>query len=81
MPQASDELRAKMKEWFGDEVDDRGPYKYLMSKGWTEEAGVFHPPTPSYYGPVEDYIVLSFMMHEWDYAWESTSPAKRVSHT
>lgn len=78
MPQSSDELRKLMGQWFGDEISDEGPYKYLMSKGWIEEAGMFYSPTPSYFGPVEDYIVLKFMMEEWDYSWESTSPNREI---
>jgi hypothetical protein len=33
MPQASDELRAKMQEYFGDPVSDEGPMKFLQESG------------------------------------------------
>lgn len=71
MPQASDKLRAQMKEWFDDGISDSGPYAVLKAKGWTDDGGLLSPPTPSYYGPREDYILLKFLHDEWDYDWKS----------
>ena len=44
MPQASDELRALMKRWFGDPVDEQGAMKLLLSHGFTEERGMWRKP-------------------------------------
>lgn len=66
MPQTSDELRELMIKWFGD-MSDYGPLKLLMAKGWTDKGGMLFPPTPSYWGPREDYVLLKFLREEWDY--------------
>jgi hypothetical protein len=52
-------------DWFGLDNLCRS---VLLSKGWTEHAGMFSPPTPSYYGPREDYVLLKYLVEEWDYA-------------
>lgn len=70
MPQASDALRNLMTKWFGS-YDDAGPFKLLQSKGWTCHAGMWFPPTSSYYGPREDYILLKFLNNEWDYDFKT----------
>jgi hypothetical protein len=81
MPQTSDAVLAIIAAWFPDRFS-RGPtgtelfspdylcHKVLLSKGWTEHAGMFSPPVPSYYGPREDYILLKYLVEEWDYAYE-----------
>lgn len=70
MPQASDELRQKMKDRFGDDWLEEGPVFFLRAAGYTltkdwcwKKEGV---------GSVEDmtdfeYDCLAFMADEWDY--------------
>lgn len=72
MPQTSDAVQAIIDKWFPPQEDERFSQDYLclkvlLSKGWTEESGMFNPPTPSYYGPREDYILLKYLVEEWDY--------------
>lgn len=78
MPQTSDAVQAIIDEWFPNRFlrNETGTTllgqdflcrKVLLSKGWTERAGMFSPPTPSYYGPREDYILLKYLREEWDY--------------
>lgn len=70
MPQASDELREKMDQRFGD-IDDSGPCEFLHSQGyklgrdwcWTPPESVL-----SYKDMTDDeYDCLLFLVHEWDY--------------
>jgi hypothetical protein len=75
MPQASDNLRAKMKEYFGDEVSDAGPMKYLESRDIQINKGfVYHIPADK---PItsKDLNCLNFMVDEWDYdyKWEGVT--------
>ena len=34
MPQASDQLRSRMEQYYGDPVDDTGPMSYLDAQGF-----------------------------------------------
>jgi hypothetical protein len=70
MPQASDELRNLMKKWFGHPVNMDGPYKLLMSHGFTDEGGLLHPPVPSYQLSNIELECIWFLMDEWDYDYE-----------
>jgi hypothetical protein len=70
MPQASDRLRSKMEQMFGDPVDDEGPAKFLtdagytLTKEWTwrkegvEELWEMKP---------EELACLQFLIDEWDF--------------
>jgi hypothetical protein len=76
MPQTSSEVQAVIDKWFPfDDAtqpkhsQDFAVMRVLRSKGWTEKAGMWYPPTPSYYGPREDYILLKYLVEEWDYAY------------
>lgn len=70
MPSATDELREKMNEYFGDPIDDAGPHKYLIDQGYTcsrrwdwSKEGV-----NSYEDMTEkEYNCLAFLVQEWDY--------------
>ncbi len=68
MPSASDELRAKMREYFGD-IDDGPPLKYLLDSGWTETSGILFAPDR----PLTDKEgeCINFLCDEWDYGWEA----------
>lgn len=76
MPQTSDAVRKIIDDWFPFDPDndmfsqDHLAHKLLLAKGWTERAGMFYPPTPSYYGPREDSILLKYLIEEWDYGCE-----------
>lgn len=73
MPQTTDELRSLMREWFGDEVSDWGPMRFLMSHGFTEQAGMWKPPVPYHNVNREELACLRFLVEEWDYAYELAS--------
>lgn len=67
MPQASDELRALMKRWFGDPIDEQGPMKLLLSHGFTEENGMWRLPVPSHTISDIEWYCLKFLHDEWDF--------------
>lgn len=70
MPQASDELRARMKARFGDPISDTGPTQFLENAGYTL--------TPEWEWKKEgindlrdmtrdEFECLLFLVHEWDF--------------
>ena len=71
MPQASDDLRGRMKKRFGDPVSDMGPTKYLEDRGykltgdwlWEPRGGVtcLEDMTQA------EWECLIFLVHEWDF--------------
>ncbi len=76
MPQASDAQRKVMARWFPicadgspnkDGIDDGRPYLFLLSRGYTEKAGMWSKPTPSHTVSVEELECLLFLRDEWDY--------------
>lgn len=70
MPQTDEATRAQIVAWFGYEFShDFACLKVLLSKGYTEKAGMIRPPSPSHYGPMEDYVLLKYLHEEWDYAF------------
>lgn len=69
MPSASDELRDIMQRWFGDEVDCRGPIKFLASHGFKELRGIIIPPVPSHTLSEEECICIKFLVDEWDFGY------------
>lgn len=69
MPQATDEQRALMERWFGDPIDDGGPYRFLMARGYTEKAGWLFKPTPSHTVSLEEGACIDFLCDEWDFGW------------
>lgn len=72
MPQASDEYRALMARWFGDEVDDAGPLCFLEARGWTFPGGMCVPPVPAHQPSQYEFACIVFLCDEWDYAFEGT---------
>jgi hypothetical protein len=76
MPEATAELRNLMNEYFGDPIDDSGPYQFLTSLGYTEGAGLIRPP-PDFKefdsDRTKEWHCVMFLIQEWDYAWESTT--------
>lgn len=68
MPQASDDLRALMEQWFGDPVSDEGPTNFLQSRGYVlERDWIWKLPTPSHTIRNEEYKCMAFLIDEWDY--------------
>jgi hypothetical protein len=72
MPQASDEDRAKMAEYFGgDGINDRSPMSYLVSKGWIfTRGGMIQKPAADYKPSGKERDCVYFLCDEWDYGYE-----------
>ena len=69
MPQAPDELRDKMGEYFGDRICDSGPTKYLLGERWTEKGGFWTAPYDKLsIIPDKEWHCITFLVHEWDHA-------------
>lgn len=80
MPQTSDAVLSIINKWFPldrRETPHWSALKLLFAKGWTERGGMLTPPTPSYYGPREDYVLLKYLVEEWDYDYQ-TAPIIEV---
>ena len=73
MPQASDELRAKMAEYFGAEIDDWPPRAYLLDQGYDEKAGWWSKPDPDHVVTEKERDCLNFLCDEWDHAYDFRS--------
>lgn len=69
MPQASDELRHLMGQWFGDEINDQGPLRFLEARGWTFPRGLCVPPVSSYNPTQYELAVVQFLCDEWDFGY------------
>lgn len=81
MPQATDEQRALMEKWFGDSVDMRGPYAFLMSRGYRDDRGMIVPPVPSHKVSREEGECIDFLCDEWDFGWMSTIFHQMIADT
>jgi hypothetical protein len=76
MPQASNELRDLMDQYFGDRISDQGPSKFLHEKGYTEEGGWIKPPEDFKEfdeSRIKEWHCVMFLIQEWDYAWNGPS--------
>lgn len=71
MPQALDSQRELMGKWFGNEIDDGGPYAFLRSHGYWEEGGMIRPPVPHHNVSADEWQCIAFLCDEWDYGWET----------
>lgn len=71
MPQADDDLRARMEARFGDPVSDAGPIKFLQDAGyrltrqwtWLPKPGVTSLKDMTR----DEFECLLFLVHEWDF--------------
>lgn len=68
MPQSSDEMRALMHKWFGNEIDEAGPIKFLVSHGYV----LCHDyhwelPVPAHRISREEWACIKFLIEEWDF--------------
>lgn len=71
MPQATDELRSKMLEYFGDSIDPEGPAKFLRERGFLEKGGWITKPGTYWDDLTEkERHCLFFLADEWDFAWD-----------
>lgn len=72
MPSASDALRKSMGSYFGDEIDDRGPYKFLIQQGFQfSRGGIITHPTKKWDEMSEkEHDCVWFLCDEWDYGSE-----------
>ncbi|WP_425540710.1 hypothetical protein [Rhodoblastus acidophilus] len=69
MPQASDELRSKMQTYFGDEIDDGGPMRFLEEHGYViQRTGVISCPVGREITDKE-WDCICFLCDEWDYGY------------
>lgn len=71
MPQAMESQREVMRKWFGDSIDLGGPYTFLRSHGFWDEAGVIRPPVPHHNVSSDEWECISFLCAEWDFGWEN----------
>jgi hypothetical protein len=69
MPQASDELRARMKERFGDEISDGPPWAFLEARGYTAPRFLIRPPAPTHKVTEDEGECIDFLCDEWDWAF------------
>lgn len=68
MPQASDDLRARMFRYFGDEIDDVGPIEFLQSHGFVCTKGwEWIKPCESHTISEDESWCLQFLIEEWDF--------------
>ena len=71
MPQASDELRAKMDGYFGNGgIDDWEPTAFLIGKGWEENLGWWTLPADAEWHKLteQEFDCITFLIDEWDHA-------------
>jgi hypothetical protein len=73
MPTASDEQREMMRKWFGDPVDDSGPYIFLRRHGYTDHAGMWRKPTPAHTISDAEWQCIVFLCDEWDYGFDEVT--------
>lgn len=76
MPQASDELRAKMLEYFGS-LDCEGPETFLLSQGWLH---INHKWSDYKEEPditKKEWDCIDFLCDEWDQDYEPREPHER----
>jgi hypothetical protein len=69
MPETSTELRDRMGVYYGDRIMDAGPLKYLLSRGFTDYAGLLKPPTWPYELNQQEFESVKFLIDEYDYGW------------
>lgn len=77
MPQASDEDRNLMQEYFGDPISDSGPMNHLLERGYHEERGMWTNPN-NLVPTQKDIDCLNFLVDEWDYAYDIKGEASNV---
>jgi hypothetical protein len=59
-----------MEQWFGDPIDEAGPFLFLMARGWSFPGGLCVPPVPHYNPSWYELECVWFLCDEWDYGYE-----------
>lgn len=72
MPQATDELRAKMVARFGT-IGDDGPWEFLKSRGYTMDHFYISIPSPLRKITEDEGDCIDFLCDEWDWAFENVT--------
>lgn len=67
MPSCSDSQAALMRAWFGSDVGDYEPSRFLLARGWTEREGMWYKPTSAYTPSIYEVECLLYLRDEWDY--------------
>lgn len=68
MPQASKNQRDRMLKWFGSEIDENAPIKFLESRGYKLRCDwLWEKPVPSHTVSDEEFHCLQFLIDEWDF--------------
>jgi hypothetical protein len=71
MPQATDELRARMNQLFGDPVDDAGPISFLEKRGFVLTSAFEWrlPPGVKTWAELttDEQNCICFLCDEWDF--------------
>lgn len=76
MPQALDSQRDLMLKWFGDSIDEQGPMRFLLSRGYTfPRGGMIIKPTLSHTVSYEEGECVDFLCDEWDFGFDPNKPA------
>jgi len=70
MPTASDELREKMKGYFGDAISDYWPERFLKKMGWTETKWVWTEPAGASEISEKEWDCIKFLIDEWDHDYK-----------
>lgn len=69
MPQATDALRKRMEDRFGDPIDDYAPWKFLADRGYTSSHFVIRPPD-GHAVTEEEGECIDFLCDEWDWSYQ-----------
>lgn len=81
MPSATPELRERMGQLFGDEIDDAGPMEFLKKAGYRSTADWRWLPKPGvtdYADMTQDeYDCMVFLCQEWDQGGLAISRAEQ----
>lgn len=72
LPQASDELRERMRVRFGDEISEQGPWEYLIKRQWREKAGMMIRPSDKTEEKItpDEWECINFLCDEWDFGYD-----------
>ena len=71
MPQASDELRAKMDSYFDNGgINDYDPFAFLIGHGYSEKRGIIYRPHNEHIPTKKEWDCIEFLCDEWDYGYD-----------
>lgn len=73
MPQADDELRAKIDGYFSNGVDLFGPLEFLKENGWQDDKGTLLSPNREI--TEKEWDCVDFLCDEWDFAYYAAKGA------